>query len=231
MIDRNTRIPTSKKRVFSTASDGQTQVEVHVLQGEREMASGNKSLGRFTLDGIAPATRGVPQIEVSFDIDANGIVNVSAIDKGTNRKQHITITASTNLSDDEIDRAVKDAEQFAEEDRKKKDEIDTKNRAETTLYETEKLLKESGDKFENHDKQAIEEHLAKLRDSHERGDLDAMKKDMEDLSQVVYKASEAMYQKTQQQEGQPGEQEPQGAPESEPGTYEADFKDVGGDED
>ncbi len=231
MIDRNTRIPTSKKRIFSTAADGQTQVEVHVLQGEREMAAGNKSLGRFILDGIAPAPRGIPQIEVSFDIDANGIVNVSAIDKGTNREQHITITASTNLSDNEIEQAVKDAERFAEEDRKKKDEVDTKNRAETTIYETEKLLKETGDKFDGADKQAIEEHLAKLRDSHDRGNLDGMKQDMESLSQAIYKASEKLYQQTQQQEppqGDPyGQAPPQGPA---PGAYEADFKDVGGDD-
>ncbi len=191
------------------------------------MAAGNKSLGRFILDGIAPAPRGIPQIEVSFDIDANGIVNVSAIDKGTNRTQHITITASSNLSDADIDQAIKDAERFAEEDRRKKDEVDTKNRAETTIYETEKLLKESGDKFEEADKTAIEEHLSKLRDSHGKGDLDAMKQDMESLSQAVYKASEAMYQKTQQQAQPEQEAPPQ---QQEPGTYEADFKDVGGDE-
>ena len=231
MIDRNTRIPTSKKRIFSTAADGQTQVEVHVLQGEREMAAGNKSLGRFILDGIAPAPRGIPQIEVSFDIDANGIVNVSAIDKGTNREQHITITASTNLSDDEIDQAVKDAERFAEEDRRKKDEVDTKNRAETTIYETEKLLKETGDKFDSADKQAVEEHLAKLRDSHDRGDLEGMKQDMESLSQAIYKASEKLYQQAQQQE--PPHADPYGQANgqgSAPGAYEADFKDVGGDD-
>ena len=231
MIDRNTRIPTSKKRIFSTAADGQTQVEVHVLQGEREMAAGNKSLGRFILDGIAPAPRGIPQIEVSFDIDANGIVNVSAIDKGTNREQHITITASTNLSDDEIDQAVKDAERFAEEDRRKKDEVDTKNRAETTIYETEKLLKETGDKFDSADKQAVEEHLAKLRDSHDRSDLEGMKQDMESLSQVIYKASEKLYQQAQQQE-QP-QTDPYGQANGQgpaPGAYEADFKDVGGDD-
>lgn len=231
MIDRNTRIPTSKKRIFSTASDGQTQVEVHVLQGEREMAAGNKSLGRFILDGIAPAPRGIPQIEVSFDIDANGIVNVSAIDKGTNRQQHITITASTNLSDSEIDQAVKDAERFAEEDRRKKDEVDTKNRAETTIYETEKLLKETGDKFDSADKQAVEEHLAKLRDSHDRGDLAGMKQDMESLSQTIYKASEKLYQQAQQQ--QPPQADPYqqaGGQGAGPGAYEADFKDVGGDD-
>ncbi len=229
MIDRNTRIPTSKKRVFSTAADGQTQVEVHVLQGEREMAAGNKSLGRFILDGIAPAPRGIPQIEVSFDIDANGIVNVSAIDKGTNREQHITITASTNLSDSEIDQAVKDAERFAEEDRRKKDEVDTKNRAETTIYETEKLLKETGGKFDSADKQAVEEHLAKLRDSHSRGDSEGMKQDMESLSQAVYKASEKLYQQAQQQPPQGGPSEQAGGSGAGPGTYEADFKDVGGD--
>jgi len=231
MIDRNTRIPTSKKRIFSTAADGQTQVEVHVLQGEREMAAGNKSLGRFILDGIAPAPRGIPQIEVSFDIDANGIVNVSAIDKGTNREQHITITASTNLSDDEIDQAVKDAERFAEEDRRKKDEVDTKNRAETTIYETEKLLKETGDKFDDADKKTVEEHLAKLRDSHDRSDLEGMKQDMESLSQAIYKASEKLYQQAQQQE--PPQTDPYGQANGQgpaPGAYEADFKDVGGDD-
>ncbi|NLZ99526.1 MAG: Hsp70 family protein, partial [Clostridiaceae bacterium] len=236
MIDRNTRIPTSKKRIFSTAADGQTQVEVHVLQGEREMAAGNKSLGRFILDGIAPAPRGIPQIEVSFDIDANGIVNVSAIDKGTNRAQHITITASSNLSDADIEQAVEDAKRFAEEDRKKKDEVDTKNRAETTIYETEKLLKESGDKFDPSEKKAVEDELAKLRSSHEKGDLETMKNDMASLSQAVYKASETMYKKAQAEQQPPQDQSygPQGGPQgpssSGPNTYEADFKDVGGDD-
>lgn len=237
MIDRNTRIPTSKKRVFSTAADGQTQVEVHVLQGEREMAAGNKSLGRFILDGIAPAPRGIPQIEVSFDIDANGIVNVSAIDKGTNRAQHITITASSNLSDADIEQAVEDAKRFAEEDKKKKDEVDTKNRAETTIYETEKLLKESGDKFDPAEKKAVEDELAKLRSSHEKGDLDTMKNDMTSLSQAVYKASETMYKKAQAEQQPPQDQSygpqggaSQGPSSSGPNTYEADFKDVGGDD-
>ncbi|NLZ66200.1 MAG: molecular chaperone DnaK [Clostridiaceae bacterium] len=236
MIDRNTRIPTSKKRIFSTAADGQTQVEVHVLQGEREMAAGNKSLGRFILDGIAPAPRGIPQIEVSFDIDANGIVNVSAIDKGTNRAQHITITASSNLSDADIEQAVEDAKRFAEEDRKKKDEVDTKNRAETTIYETEKLLKESGDKFDPSEKKAVEDELAKLRSSHEKGDLDTMKNDMASLSQAVYKASETMYKKAQAEQQPPQDQQyghqggQQGPTPSGPNTYEADFKDIGGDD-
>ena len=150
IIDRNTTIPTKKSQIFSTAADGQTSVEVHVLQGEREFAQHNKTLGRFNLD-VAPA-RAIPQIEVTFDIDANGIVNVSAVDKGTNREQHITITASSNLSEDEINKAVKDAEKFAAEDKKKKEEVDTRNHADSAVYQAEKLLKDDGDKFEAADR-------------------------------------------------------------------------------
>ena len=146
IIDRNTTIPVKKSQIYSTAADGQTSVEIHVLQGEREMARGNTTLGRFILDGIAPAPRGVPQIEVTFDIDANGIVNVSATDKGTGKEQHITITSSTNMSQEDIDRAVKEAEKFADEDKKLKEDIDTKNTAENMIYQSEKTLDEIGDK-------------------------------------------------------------------------------------
>ncbi len=152
IIDRNTTIPTKKSQIFSTAADGQTQVEVHVLQGERELAQYNKTLGKFNLDGIAPAPRGVPQIEVTFDIDANGIVHVSAKDLGTSREQHITITASTNLTDDEIQKAVKDAERFAAEDKAKKEEVDTRNAADSAVYQAEKTLKDMGDKLDAADK-------------------------------------------------------------------------------
>jgi molecular chaperone DnaK len=156
LIDRNTTIPTKKSQVFSTAADNQTSVEVNVLQGEREMAQYNKSLGRFHLDGIAPARRGVPQIEVTFDIDANGIVNVSAKDLGTGKEQHITITSSSNMSKDDIDKAVKEAEQFAAEDKKRKEEIDTRNQGDQMVYQTEKTLQEMGDKLDPADKSEVE---------------------------------------------------------------------------
>lgn len=198
IIDRNTTIPTRKSQIFSTAADGQTSVEVHVLQGEREFAQHNKTLGRFNLDGIAPAPRGIPQIEVTFDIDANGIVNVSAVDKGTNREQHITITASSNLTEEEINKAVKDAEQFAAEDRKKKEEVDTRNHADSAVYQAEKLLKDDGDKFEAIDRSDIEQAIAKLKDSISTGNLDAMKTDTEALQQSIYKASEKLYKQAQQ---------------------------------
>jgi molecular chaperone DnaK len=233
IIDRNTTIPTKKSQVFSTAADGQTQVEVHVLQGEREMAQYNKTLGKFSLDGIAPAPRGVPQIEVTFDIDANGIVHVTAKDLGTNREQHITITASTNLTDDEIQRAVKDAERFASEDKTKKDEVDTKNAADSAIYQAEKTIKELGDKLDAADKSAIEAAVAKLRSSVSANDLAAMKQDTEALQQAFYKASEKLYQ---QQGGQPGGQAggqaggQQGYDgQQEPDGNDGGFKDAGGD--
>ncbi|HHV41624.1 MAG TPA: molecular chaperone DnaK, partial [Clostridiaceae bacterium] len=199
IIDRNTTIPTKKSQIFSTAADGQTSVEVHVLQGEREFARDNKTLGRFSLDGIAPAPRGIPQIEVTFDIDANGIVNVSAVDKGTNREQHITITASSNLSEDEINKAVKEAEQFAAEDKKKKEEVDTRNNADSAVYQAEKMLKDDGDKFDPADRSDIEQAIGRLKDSISSGNLEDMKTDTEALQQAIYKASENLYKKAQQE--------------------------------
>lgn len=227
IIDRNTTIPTKKSQIFSTAADGQTSVEVHVLQGEREFAQHNKTLGRFNLDGIAPAPRGIPQIEVTFDIDANGIVNVSAVDKGTNREQHITITASSNLSEEEINKAVKDAEKFATEDKKKKEEVDTRNHADSAVYQAEKLLKDDGDKFEATDRTDIEQAIVKLKDSISTGNLDAMKTDTEALQQSIFKASEKLYRQSQQSQA---DFEQGGPQDSAPGgTYEADFKDAGSD--
>lgn len=236
IIDRNTTIPTKKSQVFSTAADGQTSVEVHVLQGEREFAADNKTLGRFNLDGIAPAPRGIPQIEVTFDIDANGIVNVSAVDKGTNREQHITITATSNLTEDEIDKAVKEAEQFAAEDKKKKEEIDTKNSADSSVYQAENLLKDDGDKFDQADRSDIEAAVSKLKDSISANNLDDMKQDTEALQQAIYKASENLYKKAQAEQAQSdsdgsGGQGPGGGGQgpSADGTYEADFKEAGND--
>ncbi len=194
LIERNTTIPTKKSQVFSTAADFQTSVEVHVLQGEREMAQYNKSLGRFHLDGIAPARRGVPQIEVTFDIDANGIVNVSAKDLGTGKEQHITITASSNLSQDEIDKAVKEAEQFAAEDKKRKEEVDIRNQGDQMVYQTEKTLEEMKDKIDPADKTEIEGALAKLKSALAGSDTAAIKAETEALTQVFYKVSEKLYQ-------------------------------------
>lgn len=224
IIDRNTTIPTKKSQVFSTAADGQSSVEVHVLQGEREFARDNKTLGRFVLDGIAPAPRGVPQIEVSFDIDANGIVNVTAIDKGTNRKQNITITATTNLSDAEIERAVREAEQHAEEDKKRKEAVDVKNQADSMIYQAEKLLKENEELLADL-KPEIDEKIAELKKQIERDDVEGMKRDSEALQQALYKAGEKVYQQT----NAGGAEASHDAPPSEPGTYDADFKDAGGD--
>ncbi len=226
IIERNTTIPTKKSQVFSTAADGQTQVEVHVLQGERELAQYNKTLGKFILDGIPPAPRGVPQIEVTFDIDANGIVQVSAKDMGTNREQNITITASANLSEEEIDKAVKEAEQFAAEDKQKKDEVDTKNAADSAIYQAEKTLKEMEDKIDDADKSAIEEAIAKLRSSSEANDLESMKQDTESLQQEFFKISEKLYQ---QQGGQPGGPGPEDFTTPDPEGFDGDFKDAGGD--
>ena len=175
LIERNTTIPAKKSQVFTTAADNQTSVEVHVLQGEREMAQYNKTLGRFNLDGIAPARRGVPQIEVTFDIDANGIVNVSAKDLGTGKEQHITITSSTNMSKEDIDKAVKEAEQFAAEDAKKKEEIDVRNQADQVVYQTEKALEDAKDKISADDKATVEAALNKLKDALKGTDVAAIK--------------------------------------------------------
>ena len=194
LIERNTTIPTRKSQIFSTAADNQTSVEVNVLQGEREMAAYNKSLGRFHLDGIAPARRGVPQIEVTFDIDANGIVNVSAKDLGTGKEQHITITASTNLSKDEIDRAVKEAEQYAAEDAKRKEEVDIRNSGDQMVYQTEKTLEEMGDKLDPADKSEVEAKLADLKTALSGSDTGLIKTATEQLTQAFYKVSEKLYQ-------------------------------------
>lgn len=194
LIDRNTSIPTRKSQIFSTAADNQTSVEVNVLQGEREMAAYNKSLGRFHLDGIAPARRGIPQIEVSFDIDANGIVNVSAKDLGTGKEQHITITSSTNMSKEDIDKAVKEAEMYAAEDAKRKEEVDVRNQADQIVYQTEKTIEELGDKLDAGDKAEVEAKLATLKTALEGTDTANIKSATEELTQAFYKISEKMYQ-------------------------------------
>ena len=194
LIDRNTTIPTKKSQVFSTAADNQTSVEINVLQGEREMAQYNKSLGRFHLDGIAPARRGIPQIEVTFDIDANGIVNVSAKDLGTGKEQHITITSSTNMSKEDIDKAVKEAEMYAAEDAKRKDEIDTRNQGDQIVYQTEKALEEAGDKIDPALKSEIDGKLQSLKTALTGTDPAAIKAATEELTQAFYKISEKIYQ-------------------------------------
>ena len=201
LIDRNTTIPTKKSQVISTAADGQTSVEIHVLQGEREMAQYNKSLGKFQLTGIAPAPRGVPQIEVSFDIDANGIVHVTAKDLGTGNEQNITITASTNLSEDEINRAVKEAEQFANEDKKRKDEVETRNHADTLVYETEKTMKELGDKIAESDKSRINAEVENVKSALNGSDSEAIKAATEKLTEVSYEVFGKIYQQQAQQNG------------------------------
>ncbi len=203
LIERNTTIPVKKSQTFTTAADNQTSVEVHVLQGEREMAQYNKTLGRFNLDGIAPARRGVPQIEVTFDIDANGIVNVSAKDLGTGKEQHITITSSTNMSKEDIDKAVKEAEQFAAEDAKRKDEVDTRNQADQMVYQTEKTLEEMGDKIPASDKAPVEAALGKLKETLKGNDTQAIKNATEELTKAFYAVSEKLYQQSGAQ-GQPG---------------------------
>ena len=202
LIERNTTIPARKSQIFSTAADNQTSVEIHVVQGERQMAADNKTLGRFTLSGIAPAPRGIPQIEVAFDIDANGIVKVSATDKATGKEANITITASTNLSDAEIDKAVKEAEQFAEEDKKRKEAIEVKNNAEQTVYQTEKTLNELGDKVSAEEKAEIEAKIEEVKKVKDGDDIEAIKKAMEDLTQAFYKVSEKLYQQNGGAQGQ-----------------------------
>ena len=202
LIERNTTIPARKSQIFSTAADNQTSVEIHVVQGERQMAADNKTLGRFTLSGIAPAPRGIPQIEVAFDIDANGIVKVSATDKATGKEANITITASTNLSDAEIDKAVKEAEQFAEEDKKRKEAIEVKNNAEQTVYQTEKTLNELGDKVSAEEKSEIEAKIEEVKKVKDGDDIEAIKKAMEDLTQAFYKVPEKLYQQNGGAQGQ-----------------------------
>ena len=230
IIERNTTIPTKKSQIFSTAADGQTQVDVHVFQGEREIAQYNKSLGNFILDGIASAPRGVPQIEVTFDIDANGIVAVTAKDKGTGREQHITITASTNLSTEDIDKAVKEAEQFAAEDKKRKEEVETKNNADSVLYSAEKTMKDVGDKLSEDDKAPVNEAVEQLKKSIASNNLEDMKRDTEALQQSIYKLSEKLYQQQAPHEDPNAGQDPNAGTEAPgSGTYDAEFKDAGGD--
>ncbi len=223
LIERNTTIPTKKSQVFSTAADGQTSVEIHVVQGERQMAADNKTLGRFTLSGIAPAPRGIPQIEVTFDIDANGIVNVSAKDKGTGKEANITITASTNLSDDEIDKAVKDAEKFAEADKKRKESIETKNNADQVVYQTEKTLKDLGDKVSAEDKASIEDKIKAVNAVKDGDDLEAIKKATEDLTQAFYAVSSKIYQADANAQGAQGAPGAEQAPHDD-NVVDADYK-------
>ena len=204
LIDRNTTIPCTKSQIFSTAADGQTSVEVHVLQGEREMAAGNKTLGRFQLTGIAPAPRGVPQIEVTFNIDRNGIVNVSAKDLGTGNEQKVTITSSTNLTEDEINQRVKEAEQYAAEDKKRKEEVETLNRADSMIFEVDKQLKELGDKLSAEDKASVENELAEFKKVRETNDAEQIKNAMEAFTQKVYAVFGKIYQ--QQGAGDPNAQ-------------------------
>ena len=228
VIERNTTIPTKKSQIFSTAADGQTQVEVNVLQGEREFAKDNKQLGLFKLDGIAPAPRGIPQIEVTFDIDANGIVNVSAKDLGTGKEQHITISSSSNMSKEDIDKAVKDAERYAAEDKKRREEVDTKNEAENACYAAEKLLKENGDKLDAADKSDIESKVAALKEAVNKGDTALMKTGMEELQKALYAASEKLYKNAAPQDGQAPQGGQPGAGQAPNGgnVYDAEYKDV-----
>jgi len=224
LITRNTTIPTRKSQVFSTAADGQTSVEIHVVQGERQMAPDNKTLGRFTLSGIAPAPRGIPQIEVTFDIDANGIVNVAAKDKGTGKEANITITASTNLNDDEIDKAVKEAERFAEEDKKRKESIEVKNNADQIVYQTEKTLKELGDKVSSEDKSLVEAKLESLKKIKDGEDIEGIKNATEELTQEFYKVSSKMYQAAGADAGAAGAQDPAQEEKKDDNVVDADFK-------
>ncbi|NLK98555.1 molecular chaperone DnaK [Defluviitalea saccharophila] len=234
LIERNTTIPTRKSQIFSTAEDNQTAVDIHVVQGERPMARDNKTLGRFRLDGIAPAPRGIPQIEVTFDIDANGIVNVSAKDLGTGKEQHITITASTNLSDAEIEKAIKEAEQYAEQDKKRKEAIDTKNEAESMVFQTEKTLKDLGDKVEAGDKTKVETELNKLKDLLAKTNVENMsdaevaelKKAKEDLTNVFYEISTKLYQQQAPGAGPNPNPEGQGAGGANDDVVDADYKEL-----
>ena len=226
IIDRNTTIPVKKSQVFSTAADGQTSVEIHVLQGEREMAAANTTLGRFSLDGIPAAPRGVPQIEVTFDIDANGIVNVSATDKGTGKEQHITITSSSNMSKEDIDRAVKDAEKYAEEDKKLKDAVETKNQAEALIFQSEKTLAELGDKVSEDEKAAVTAELNTLKEAVKGDDTEAIKKAMDAFREKFYALSEKLYKAQAEAQGAAGADNAQGAAgtQNEDGSFNAEYK-------
>ena len=232
LIERNTTIPCNKSQVFTTAADNQTSVEVHVLQGEREMAQYNKTLGRFNLDGIAPARRGVPQIEVTFDIDANGIVNVSAKDLGTGKEQHITITSSTNMSKEDIDKAVREAEQFAAEDAKRKEEVDVRNQADQVVYQTEKALEDAKDKIDASDKASVEAALNKLKEALKGTDVEAIKAATEEATKAFYPIAEKMYQQANPQGGQAGPDmggagfggQASGGVDTDPNVVDADYK-------
>ncbi|MBR3563506.1 MAG: molecular chaperone DnaK [Clostridia bacterium] len=223
LIERNTTIPTKKSQIFSTAADGQTSVEIHVLQGEREMAQYNKTLGRFNLTGIPPAPRGVPQIEVTFDIDANGIVHVSAKDLGTGNEQNITITASTNLSDSDIDKAVKDAERYAEEDKKRKEEVEVRNNADSIVYQTEKTIKDLGDKISEADKKTLEDKVAEVKKALEGNDTEAIKKAQEELTNASYEVFGKAYS-TAQNEAPHQEGQPSGNQKSDDNVVDADYE-------
>jgi len=229
LIERNTTIPTKKAEVFSTAADNQTSVEIHVLQGERDMASTNRTLGKFHLVGIPSAPRGIPQIEVTFDIDANGIVNVSAKDKGTGKEQKITITASSGLSEDEIKKMVNEAESHTEEDKKRREEVETRNQADSLIYQTEKTLNEHKDKLSEGDRKPIEEALEKAKKALESNNVEEIKKEMENLTQASHKLAEAMYK--QQAEPPSSEQAPpgtdQGKKPSGDDVVDAEFEDSG----
>ena len=229
IIERNTTIPVKKSQIFSTAADNQTSVEVHVLQGEREFARDNKTLGIFHLDGILPARRGTPQIEVTFNIDANGIVNVSAKDLGTNKEQSISITSSTNMSKEDIEKAVQEAEKFAEEDKKRKDAVDTRNAADQMVYQCEKILSDDGDKFSENDKAELQTKIDALKEALKGEDIDAIKAKQEELTQQFYKISEELYKQAQAAQGgaQGAGYDPNaGAAPNNDGYYDADFKDV-----
>ena len=223
LIDRNTTIPTTKSQIFSTAADGQTSVEVHVLQGEREMAANNKTLGRFQLTGIAPAPRGVPQIEVTFNIDRNGIVNVSAKDLATGNEQKVTITASSNLSEEEIQQRVKEAEQFAAEDKKNKEHVETINRADSLIYDTEKQLKDLGDKLSESDKTEVQNELDAFKKVRESNDADQIKNAMDNFTQKVYQVFGKIYQQQAQQAGADAGQSAGGQQTNDDGTVDADY--------
>ena len=232
IIERNTTIPTKKSQIFSTAADNQTSVEVHVLQGEREFAKDNKTLGVFHLDGIMPAPRGVPQIEVTFDIDANGIVHVSAKDLGTQKEQSISITSSTNMSKDDIDKAVKEAAQFEEQDKKRKEEIDVRNEADQMVYQCDKILSENGDKINESDKKEVEDKLNALKEALKGDNADDIKAKKEELTQSFYKISEEIYKQAAaaQQAAGGAQQNPgagaQGSAPGQDGYYETNYTDV-----
>ncbi|MDE5600303.1 MAG: Hsp70 family protein, partial [Oscillospiraceae bacterium] len=226
MIERNTTIPTKKTQIFTTAADGQTSVDIAIYQGEREFCRDNKQLGMFRLDGIAPAPRGIPQIEVTFDIDANGIVHVSAKDLGTGKAQNITITSSTNMSDEEIDKAVKEAEKFAAEDKKKKEEVEIRNNADQLVYQSEKILSESKDKLTEDETSSIKPKIDALKEALKGTNIEDIKKKQEELQQAVYSISEKIYKQAQEQQAQNNTQNDSASNESDDKVVDVDYTDV-----